>query len=190
MEGVPVLKQKHRGRGPEPISCFPQRENPFEKSFFGFDWGHKLPSPASLLNDETLIYKSTLWLEPYKHLQTTELMFRVHLIAQVSISFWYIKQPYRRAHIWADSWAPAACSLQWKTDDSPHSVPSSSFDNKLVSNSTCAQVFTGNRNHCVTSLPPIQSVTSWIQFLLFMAIHDRIFSKSQKPCISFPSSGQ
>lgn len=114
------------------------RENTLLKRVQIFTRNTGLQSPASLLNAEARTYKPILGLESYRHLQTTELIFRVCLIAQVNISFWYLKQPHRKDHIGADSCSSCLQSTAKNPDDSLDLVPSSSFGNKLVNYSTYA----------------------------------------------------
>lgn len=73
----------------------PREECPDEKSL-DFHEEQSLQSRVSFLKANTQMHKPILGLEPYRHLQTTELIFRVRLIAQVNISFWYLKQPHRK----------------------------------------------------------------------------------------------
>lgn len=134
------------------------------------------------------MYKPILWLEPYRHLQTTELIFRVRLIAQVNISFWYLKQPHRKDRIWADSCSSCLQSAAKNTDDSPDLVPSSSSDNKWVSNSTCAYIIHFHREQARLwdrSASHPKTVTSWAQLFLFIITNDRIFKSPTMP-VSLP----
>lgn len=92
--GVGAPTKKHGDGVLHPLPAF--QESALMKSL-DFQEEQSLQSPVSFLKANTQMHRPILGLEPYRHLQTTELIFRVCLIAQVNISFWYLKQPHRKA---------------------------------------------------------------------------------------------
>lgn len=98
--------------------------------FLDFDWEHKFAITSVLAECRDIHVPTNLVIGS---LQTfaNRVNFQGTPQSSVDISFWYLKQLQRRDHNRADSCAPAACTRR---------RPGSSLDNKLVSNSTCAQV--------------------------------------------------